>query len=75
MFVVEYNSGDIEFYLNEGTSSSPSFTLQTGSFSVLPSDSVKYFPAFGDMDGDTDMDVIVGTDDGRLLFIENTDID
>ncbi|MBI9105456.1 MAG: VCBS repeat-containing protein [Spirochaetales bacterium] len=75
MFVVTYDTGAVTFYLNTGTSSAPVFEAQAGAFNVLPSDEFKYFPAFGDMDGDTDLDIIAGTNDGRLLYIENIDID
>ncbi|MBI9105457.1 MAG: VCBS repeat-containing protein [Spirochaetales bacterium] len=75
MFVVTYDTGAVTFYLNTGTSSAPTFEAQASAFSVLPSDGVKYFPAFGDMDGDTDIDVIVGNNNGELLYIENIDID
>jgi len=75
MFTVTYNTGAVTFYLNTGTAAAPVFEVQASAFGVIPSDGVKYFPAFGDMDGDTDLDVIVGTDDGRLLYIENTDIE
>jgi hypothetical protein len=74
MFTVTYSTGAVTFYLNTGTATVPVFEAQTSAFSVLPTDT-KYFPAFGDMDGDTDLDVIAGTSDGRLLYIENTDIE
>ena len=73
MFVINYADGSLKYYENDGAVP-PAWTLKAETFSMLPDDGVKYFPAFGDLDGDDDIDVIVGTDDGRLLFIENTDI-
>ena len=79
MFVVNYLTGQISYYQNEGTATVPSFTLVGSSadsvFGFTAVDgSTRYFPAFGDLDGDNDLDIIAGDNNGKLWYIENTDI-
>ena len=64
----------IALYENIGSSTSPSFNLiddDLGNFSVLGLERALY-PAFADIDGDTDIDVFLGNYDGKINFIENT---
>ena len=75
MFAVTYETGVINYYENTGSADSPEFTSRTDDFDLSPPDGVKWFPAFGDMDGDGDLDAMIGTSDGKILYAENTDIE
>lgn len=75
MFVVTFDTGAINYYENTGSKTSPDFVSRTENFNLIPTGGVKWFPAFGDMDGDGDLDAIIGTSDGKILFAENLDIE
>lgn len=64
----------LSLYRNTGTISSPAFTFVTNDFAGLQSYLLtgQIFPSFGDMDNDADMDMILGNDDGRLIYFMNT---
>jgi len=71
---VGQNNGNISYFINNGSSTNPSFEENTGTSNPLNSISVGYnsSPAFFDLDDDNDMDLIIGGFDGKIIFYENT---
>lgn len=64
--------GAVAYYRNSGTSSNPSFDLVTLDFANLTNDSLYAISTtFGNLDGDADQDMIIGTSDGYLNYFQN----
>ena len=63
----------LQFYKNTGTLSSPAFDLQNDDYLNISTFNVKdIVPAVGDLDNDSDTDLVIGIADGRIIYWENT---
>ena len=79
--VVGIKDSRLHLYENTGTSTNPTFTLVDDDFLNMTQFSIDlppgtggwdFSPTFGDLDGDGDMDALVGERQGRLYYFENT---
>ncbi|QSV73159.1 MAG: hypothetical protein HEQ20_23345 [Aphanizomenon flos-aquae KM1D3_PB] len=72
--VVGENDGTLNYYKNTGTATNPSYTEQTGTANPFNGIDVggSSAPTFADIDGDGDLDAVVGESDGILLYYKNT---
>jgi hypothetical protein len=62
----------LTFYKNVGTSGNPVFQLTNNNFAGLwNEDLLGIFPAFGDLNGDGNTDLLVGNVKGNLLYLRN----
>ena len=69
---IHYNSY-IESYENVGTNENPIFKKMSSDFQNISSqiNDINLIPTLGDLDGDGDLDAIVGDYSGKLHFLEN----
>ncbi|HIA37361.1 MAG TPA: T9SS type A sorting domain-containing protein [Flavobacteriales bacterium] len=65
--------GKLSLYENYGSASTPAFELITRDYQGLSSLSLNgLYPAFGDMDDDGDIDMIIGDYEGFLHYFDNS---
>ena len=66
----------IAYYHNSGTAEAPEFTYVTDDYQNISTigigTSLVFYPAFGDLDGDGDEDMILGEFSGYCHYMENT---
>jgi hypothetical protein len=66
-------SAKLALYENKGTAALPSFSLITRDYAALASKNLPYvMPAVGDIDTDGDQDILIGTFNGQIHWLENT---
>lgn len=68
-------NASLYLFLNTGTSTAPEFKLEDsdwlGMSEFAPND-YDFAPAFGDLDNDNDLDLVVGSNGGALYYYRNT---
>lgn len=68
------NQTKTQYYLNSGTNENPIFRLLLDNWENFANSGLglNATPTFGDLDGDGDLDMIVGYQDGKLFYYQNT---
>jgi Ca2+-binding RTX toxin-like protein len=68
------SAGALVYYRNTGTALAPVFTAQTGAADPFNGVDVGFLstPSFADLDGDGDLDAVIGESDGTLNYYRNT---
>ena len=71
--IIGSQSGTILYFENTGTTTNPNYTERIGPDNPLNSVTAGSFsePASADLDGDSDLDLIIGNNLGKLYYFEN----
>jgi hypothetical protein len=64
--------GNLFFLQNTGTASAPAFAAPVTNPFGLANVGLSSYPMLGDLDGDGDLDVAIGSNSGDVLFFRNT---
>ncbi|MDM7937535.1 MAG: Hint domain-containing protein [Cyanobium sp. CZS 48M] len=66
--------GNLNYFKNTGSATNPSYAEQIGTANPFNGIDVRYFsaPSFADIDGDGDLDAVVGEEYGFLKYFKNT---